>query len=257
LLPTDIKNCYLNNKEVQSLWLGGKEIWTLVSETTGLGTGGFAQFNDWASLSAITQAGQARDYFSVGDEFTVTNSRGTVVSYMVVAIDHEGNNGLMMMSKQIESEIQWSSSDTTSKRRYSGSNLPNGCNIVGSWLPTDLQAIVQNTKVKYNYTVSNGTVTNSGSVSTATYKYWIPSICEIFTVDEVKEAVRSVVGTQWEFFQDAERAKTFIIPNYVRCRDTDCGYPARNATVYNTGSGWRRSSVANSSVTDMLIVFRI
>lgn len=256
MLPTDIKNLYINNKEVSALWYGGNQIWTLEQEEViGLGTGGFSQFNDWASLSAVTQSGSATDYFSVGDKFTVTMSDSTTASFIVVGINHEGNNGLIMMSMQSHGSSKWATSETTAKKRYGGSLLPSKCNSVGLKLPSELQAIVQSTAVKYNYTVSSGTISGTGSATSGNYKYWIPSVCEIFI--EGKCDVRAKVGTQWEFFKDTDRAKTLVLPNFFWCRDTTSSYPARDYVSANAGKGWLVSSTPMTDTAEVVIVFRI
>lgn len=259
MLPTDIKNLYINSKEVSALWYGGNKIWTLNGgggEVTGLGTGGFSQFNDWASLSAVTQSGSAANYFSVGDTFTVTMSDNTTASFIVVGINHENNNGLIMMSTQPHCSSKWTTKETTAKMRYGGSLLPGVCNSVGNKLPSELQAIVQSTTVRYNYTVTSGIVDGTGSITSADYKYWIPSICEIF--EEAKcNGIRAKVGTQWEFFKDKNRAKAFLIPEWFWCRDTTSTYPARDCISANSGSGWVLSSSPVTGTSDVIIVFRI
>lgn len=255
MLQTDIKNCYINNKEVSALWFEGNQIWTMKLEATGLGTGGFAQFSDWASLSAVTQAGNARDYFSVGDMFGVTMSDGTNANFIVVGINHEGNNGLIMMGMQPNGSSKWATSDTTSKKRYDGGLLPSFCSSVGAKLPTDLQAIVKPTTVLYNYTVANGSYYGSGNTTSKIYSYWIPSVCEMFDANTI--SVRSTVGTQWELFKNADKAKAFTIGSFFWTRDTLPTAPSADYIVANGGNGWQMSSAGITSEYNVVIVFRI
>lgn len=169
MLLDNVKELYINNKAVSSLYYSGNQIWTANTEPLE----GLAAYS-WAQIAEISKAGNMDNYFTVGETKQLTLYDGTVATFCYVGqeADVNGTYGMVFMQIDNFNTSKWYTS-TSSWRTYTGSTVGDAClsNIMNS-------DVVQNgclRRVNKYYKSKSG----STSKSYSSFQVWIPSITEI------------------------------------------------------------------------------
>lgn len=128
----------------------------------------------WAKISEISQAGEAANYFSIGDE-RVERINGKDVTLVIVGFDADlikdvGNGGITIVNKNAYTTAKVTNSmsyNSNSGKDYDVSDISTTVNNLLSKFPSDLQSVVKET---------GKTCTDTkGNTKTGYYHVWLLS----------------------------------------------------------------------------------
>lgn len=236
MLPTDIKNCYLNNKEVQSLWLGGKEIWTLAKEPS---NNPFDLYTP-AEIQAMIQNGTVEQYFKIGDILTVSGSYTTTytgldeLQYMIVDFEYNGLPTMVLMGITNYGYTSWHTKSTSSTRSYTSSQPFSKAHHF-------LYALRDNGLYDIAVTRTCSFVSGNTSSSSTATNCVIPSLTEIAGTGHGQSYQE--FGTQLRYYREGG---DYAFNGYVWTRERDLNYTGRICTFYKLG-GYSDLSAVNTS----------
>lgn len=125
----------------------------------------------WVGLKNMVNDGIEQDYCEVGEEYTVTLSNGTTLTYVLGAIDHDLDHQLIFVPKRydyLDKLPMWRSSGVGN---YKGSDLESYLNgTFYEMLPSDLKEVISAKTVQFAKNTTLDSVTD---------KIWFPREYEI------------------------------------------------------------------------------
>lgn len=161
--------------------------------------------NDWATIAAVSEAGQASAYWSVGDEKDITVN-GETLTMVIVGFDHDdlasgGKAGITFGMKHLMKDTRQMNSSDTNSGGFTGSAMYTWLqNTLLSSLPSDLRAVIKSVNKKTS--VGN----KSTAINTDAMKLFLFSEIEIFGSTAYSAAGE---GSQYSYFATvANRKKT-------------------------------------------------
>lgn len=185
--------------------------------------------NDWATIAAVSEAGQASAYWSVGDEKDITVN-GETLTMVIVGFDHDdlasgGKAGITFGMKHLmtDSRVMSSKEDVaTNDGGFTGSGMYSWLqNTLLGQLPTDLKNVIKSVNKK----TSAGS--QSSTINTDAMKLFLFSAIELFGSAGYSQ---SGEGSQYSYFATAA--------NRIKNIQNGAG---------SAGTWWGRSPVWNSS----------
>lgn len=214
--------------------------------------------SSWADIAAISESGQAEEYFKVGDtrvESIYVVLEGTFnFTFTVVGFNHDdlsdggGKAGMSIMVTTVGPwTCEWSTGATTSF--YPNSLIKTRLeSTVFNALPEGLREAIKTVDKEYDTTIYAGAITKDVTPCTL----WLPSPAEIgynYIVHNLQSSVYNdrmgALGTRYEYFADGSKTsrlhiKTGKNTSYVTRQlyrngtgAAICGYDASQASDYN------------------------
>lgn len=126
----------------------------------------------WVGLKNIVNDGIEQDYCEVGEEYTVTLSNGTTLTYVLGAIDHDLDHQLIFVPKRydyLDKLPMWRSG---TGGNYKGSDLESYLNgTFYAMLPSDLKEVISAKTVQF--------AKNNTTLDSVTDKIWFPKEYEV------------------------------------------------------------------------------
>lgn len=141
----------------------------------------------WADIARISEAGQATDYFAVGDEKTFVYNGTESLTAKIIGFDHDdlaGGTGKAGITCIITPAINSTTTNwvgsTSSNTTYVNSNLHKalGGTVLTS-LPTEMQSVIKEVNKKYSTKTASGY--SADVVGTVSTKLWAPSRFEAYS----------------------------------------------------------------------------
>ena len=155
---------------------------------------------DWKTIAAISSTGKASEYFSVGDEKTITLSTGKAVTLQILGFNHDdladgsGKAGITFgMKNLLATKYPMNSSDTNVGGWESSVMRTSTMATLLSQLPSDLQSVIK--QVSKKATAGN----KSTTITTSTDKLFLFSEVEL---DGTTSTGYASEGTQYEYWKN-------------------------------------------------------
>lgn len=203
----------------------------------------------WADIARVSEAGEAANYFAVGDEreIPVTIS-GTTYPFKVkiVGLNHDvdssGNTlGISCMLFTTPSTT-YKHSDSATLDSWINGNVYSATESFYKNFPEELQAVLKRKSVKYN-------IPGSSSTKTVSMYTWTPCAAELN-----KTASGTTYGTAYEYF--VSNNLTFGSSSYAESTVTVAGATTKatkfwltNADTLNLNQFYYISALSNPAVT--------
>ncbi len=180
----------------------------------------------WADIADICAAGNAADYFAVGDEKTITTASGWTGKVRIVGINHDdlsdgsGKAPLSIVAFKVYatpySFSEWTGWADSSLRTYVNSTVYDD-------LPSELRTIIKQ--------VNKISDTGYGATTTETTqdKMWVPSFTELGGTSSDVSNVLDGQGTKYAYYTS---------------KTNRAAYAQNTNSIF--GSYWTRSYVTNS-----------
>ena len=173
----DISKIYFGSSEVSKIYLGNTLVYEAAPSIT---VDPVLNNNSWEVIKQVCEAGQAADYWSLGDTKTDTGTDNVTRTFRIC--DMSGMYGKNVVFEQVElteSGIVWNvSSNTDDNSYYNNYNISDMRNTALPALllnySSDLQATITNTTYKV---AKNG---NSTTILDLTDKLFLPAERELF-----------------------------------------------------------------------------
>ena len=206
--------------------------------------------SSWATIAAISEAGEAKDYFAIGDSrvIPVTYDGATYnFTAKIVGFDHDdlqdgGKAGMSILffttpaTTRQYNGTNWSSSNYSG---WGGSSLRTFLYWTFiNYLPSDLRAVMKYVNKPYN---NAGTST----MNTENCRIWIPSVNEAGGTKNASHSMNTKIGTAYEYFAakgygDSTDASTKVVDTAGTTRTEfwmrDCGKGNYNVAMIQNGS---------------------
>ena len=226
------------------MYLNGNQVYSLGSDTDRENP--FDTLS-WTEIGEICNAGNAPDYFKVGDRVTINYSNTIVptVEYVVVGIneklcDKDSVHGLILQATGRPLTDVWASYSTN----YSDSNVKGDTGVIYNYAPDDLKAVMSDATFYYHTSTS----AKSDAVSTMTSKTFVLSaweMCEhskLYLPDDDRLSSMNNANVL-SYYQNPNNP--IVIPTGAWTRDRRYRY-ASYYGMYAT-SGWSYSSYTSSA----------
>ena len=187
----------------------------------------------WSRIAEISEAGNASEYFSVGDEKTIELTTGEKITLTILGFDHDdltgggGKAGMSIGMKNLLAARYYMNATLTSEGGWDKSEMrTTTMQTLLEQLPSDLQAVIKSVDKK---ATSGGMST---TITTSSDKLFLFSEVEI---DGTTSQVYVNEGEQYEYWKTVKDGKT----------------PADRIKYLSNGNGsangwWLRSPVFNS-----------
>ena len=200
-------------------------------------------FNDmsWADISTVSEAGEAANYFNIGDEKELTIGSETY-HVQILGFGHDdksdgtGKAGITVGLKEVMTTNKPMNDTATNTGGWKDCEMRTYLNeTVHNSLPSDLQAVIKTVNKKSDNGNMNTTILN-----TTEDKLFLLSLEEVgFTTSDVYGYNVVEQGTKYEYFTDnASRVKSYLsgsIADYWWLRSADAEYTYCFLTVNNDG----------------------
>ena len=200
----------------------------------------------WADIAAISEAGEASDYFSIGDtrDITIGNQ---VVTFKIVAFNHDiladgsGKAGMTILATELFTDFSYnyyvmntSATNVGGWASCAARTRLNGTLLAA--LPEELQAVIKSVTKNYN---SGG----SSVVSTCADKLWIPSFGEAGLPGCNYSGQKTDYDTAYEGFDPIVGGKNSALRYWLRNAATNAKeFLCAIVKDYNSAS-WGEASV--------------
>lgn len=152
--------------------------------------------NDWATIAAVSEAGLASTYWSVGDEKDITVN-GETLTLVIMGFNHDdlasgGKAGITFGMKHLMKDTSQMNSSSTNSGSFTGSAMYTWLqNTLLGQLPSDLQSVIKSANKK----TSAGDT--SSIINTNAMKLFLFSEIEVFGSITNSKAGE---GTQYSYF---------------------------------------------------------
>lgn len=167
----------------------------------------------WADIARISEAGEAADYFKVGDTRNIALLNGDTITVAVAGFDHDdladgsGKAGLSIVCMTVPNYLSpWTTNgNNTSSAFYSASHTTarttlNPGGTVYGYIPEDLKAVIKPVIKKSDKTGNGGTGQTLAETSDT---LWLLSIDELgCTQPSLYPRSCSVLGSRYELFAE-------------------------------------------------------
>lgn len=195
---------------------------------------------DWATIATISEAGNAENYFSVGDTKKITLKTGTEIELTILGFAHDnlstgsgkagmtiGMTGLTSASYAMVEDAESPYQPTPySQTTMHSETLPD---ILENQFPDDLKSVIKKVRKSTCYK----TVGISAYISTVSCDLWLPSYTEITgDTDYEPNGTYQSEGSQYEYWKTIKDGTV----------STD---RIKNLPNGNAGQWWTRSPVYN------------
>lgn len=153
--------------------------------------------SDWSAIAAVSEAGQAREYFNVGDsrtELVTIDGASSNVVFKIIGFNHDdlsdgsGKAGMTIAMFQFPSKIDMyyhseilSSSGDTTGRSYANSQYKSYVDHVKSYFSSSLQNVIKEVNKEISYI--NSTPNSS-------------CVCELFPLSTIEAGMTKATGYQ-------------------------------------------------------------
>lgn len=211
----------------------------------------------WSEIAEISEAGKAREYFSVGDEKTIELTNGNhPITLVILGFDHDdlsdgsGKAGITIGTKYMPAILAKINSTVTNAGGWDECMMRT--NVMADWLlelPSDLQSVIK----QVNKKASAGNA--SSSITTSADKLWLLAMSEIFSATSIENAhltslkddanTYKAEGTQYEYYRNligdnngSTEANPLLI-KYIKDRDGEIyahDWWLRSSTVGDTNT---------------------
>ncbi len=166
----------------------------------------------WEEIAMISESGLASQYFSVGDEITITLSTEEEVTFVILGFNHDdlsdgtGKAGITFGMKNLLATTYAMNSSNTNDGGWDASLMrTNTMATLLTQLPNDLQSMIKAVDKKTN----NG----STSIVTSSDKLWLLSLAEVFSKVSLEGSTDDAIcynsiatyeleGEQYEYFRN-------------------------------------------------------
>lgn len=168
----------------------------------------------WADIAAISESGQAADYFAVGDKRTITINGYSIV-IAIAGFNHDdladgsGKAGMSIVLETVyPQETKWHSQSMY----YHTSTLNTALNNIKTAMPSELSAVIKQVVKKIDYSKTSGT--SSDCFKDFNCYLWALSLDELgVNVDAFISVSRNafirVLGTKYDLFEyDSDQRRT-------------------------------------------------
>lgn len=153
----------------------------------------------WSEIAEISEAGNANEYFAVGDEKTITLSTGEEITLVILGFDHDdlsdgsGKAGMTIGMKNLLTEKYRLSATQSNKGGWNETEMRTSTMAtLLSQLPSDLQDVIK----QVNKKATAGW--NSTSITTSADKLWLFAEVEI---EGTTDAGYVDEGEQYEYWK--------------------------------------------------------
>jgi len=190
---------YVGNKEIKKIYVGSQEVADVFVGANKVYSNGptvdpVLNNNDWATIRAVCEAGEAANYWALGDTKADTGTDSTTRHFQIVDMQGLYNKHVVFLQVELEStSYQWNNN-----LYYNEYNL---ATIRTTTLPevllkysSDLQGQVTDT----TYKVSAGQY--STTLLDLTDKLFLPAVKELFGVQIDDHQEESDALTQFQYF---------------------------------------------------------
>ena len=198
----------------------------------------------WADIARISEAGEAQQYFALGDTRDIQYNGGTM-SVEIVGFDHDdlsdgsGKAGISIMcTKTSNNKIKTYTTSNSSTNRYNNSNLHSALQTeVFGYLPEDLQTVIKAVNKQY---ISAPATTGAGgkTIGTISEKVFVPSMNELNIVSSVPSGFDMVLGTKYQrYVQNGIEA----LDAQAMDGSTAYSYWLRDDSITSNGNYWNNT----------------
>lgn len=152
----------------------------------------------WEQIAQVSEVGTAQDYFSVGDEKTITLSTDEQITLVILGFNHDdltsgGKAGMTIGMKNLLATTYRMNASNTNAGGWDESEMRTSTMAtLLSQLPSDLQSVIK--QVNKKATAGN----RSTSITTSTDKLWLFAEVE---VDGTTSAGYANEGEQYEYWK--------------------------------------------------------
>ena len=167
----------------------------------------------WTKIAEISEAGNASEYFAVGDEKTIELSTGEEITLVVLGFNHDdltdgsGKAGMTIGMKNLLATTYRINPTSTSANGWDGSEMRTSTMAtLFSQLPSDLQSVIK----QVNKKATAGR--QSTSITTSADKLWLLAMSEIFSATSIENSTISntknyadaykAEGTQYKYYEN-------------------------------------------------------
>lgn len=168
--------------------------------------------SDWATIAEEAKNGNAKKYFAVGDEKTITLNTGEEITLVILGFNHDdltsgGKAPITIgMKNLLATTYKMNSSNTNAGGWNDSAMRTETMPTLLSQLPADLQSVIKQVKKK---ATAGGT---SQSITTSTDKLFLLAMSEIYSATSIKNSATSTIanyadaynaeGTQYEYYRN-------------------------------------------------------
>ena len=138
--------------------------------------------SSWADIARVCEAGEARNYFSLGDTRQI-DVNGELVTFEIAGFSHDtlsddsGKAGITVIAKELTEKVKSKWHAGTYDIVYPNTTIATYLNTtVLGYLPSELQAVIKEVKKQYDSTSASST----NSVVYTNKKVWAPSVTELY-----------------------------------------------------------------------------
>lgn len=203
----------------------------------------------WAQIAAISESGQAQNYFAVGDKKKFLYNGTTEMEFIIIGFNHDnladgsGKAGITMacLSDNLPQSVYGYSF-------YSGSTLRTALNgTMKNALPSDLQAVLKQVAKPVDKD------RNTTDIATTNDYLFVFSTCEYGALKSAG-GVYNLLGTKYSYFDYTGTQRTLWIDVWTRNheRQTTYLYAPAYGKKYSTIGGHCRSMSDDASSTNDL-----
>lgn len=211
---------------------------------------------DWHTIAKISAAGKASEYFSVGDEKTISLETGESVTVQILGFNHDdkadgsGKAGITFgMKNLLATKYSMNSSNTNTGGWDSSAMRSSTMATLLSQLPPDLRSSIK--AVSKKAMVGGGSSSSPAtSVQTSTDSIWLLAVAEIASATSLENSSWSTLKTYASAYE-AEGTQYALFKNLIGDADI---YSAQSALIkkLSNGSGsasfwWLRSAYPTNS----------
>lgn len=209
--------------------------------------------SDWTTIAEEAKNGNAKKYFAVGDEKTITLNTGEVITLVILGFNHDdltsgGKAPITIgMKNLLATTYKMNSSNTNAGGWNDSAMRTSTMATLLSQLPVDLQSVIKQVKKK---ATAGGT---SQSITTSTDKLFLLAMSEIYSATSIKNSATSTIanyadaynaeGTQYEYYRNLigdNNGGTTTNANLIKKLSNGGG---------SAGSWWLRSPNVSTSAT--------
>ena len=166
----------------------------------------------WGEISAIANSGNARDYFDVGEEKTITLTTGEEVTLVILGFNHDdltggGKAGITIGMKNLLATTYKMNSSNTNAGGWNGSAMRTSTMAtLLSQLPADLRNVIK----QVNKKATAGS--QSTTITTSVDKLFLFALAELASKTGLENSTGTSIknnaatyeqeGTQYEYFKN-------------------------------------------------------
>lgn len=227
-----ITKFFIGEKQIKSIYNGPNAVYS--KDAPGPVVDPILNNNDWATIRAVCEAGEAANYWSVGDTKTDVGTDGNTRTFRIV--DMQGLYSKHVVFEQVELEPDGYAWNSSANSQYRNSQMRNThLPAIMAKYSSELQTNLTDTTYKVATSGSNGTILD------LTDKLFLPAMKELFGNASNSRPEEADVLSHYQYY----------------ATNTATSYKIKTKIGENSPSDWWSRSAFNGSDDNVCIIRNI